>query len=102
MSRIYLLLCFIALTACTPSEQDVQKLVQRHLEEMVFVEGGSFMMGNPGGWSVRKDTWPPHKVTLDSFYIQKYEATNRALDMFRKATGSTPPADQYDRFPKKH
>src|SRR5690554_7538373 len=78
MSRIYLLLCCITLTACTPSEQDIQKLVQRHLEEMVFVEGGSFMMGNPGGWSVRKDTWPPHKVTLDSFYIQKYEADRKS------------------------
>lgn len=86
MSRIYLLLCFIALTACAPSEQDIQKLVQRHLEEMVFVEGGSFMMGNPGGWSVRKDTWPPHKVTLDSFYIQKYEVTNQDFDLFRAAS----------------
>jgi len=97
-----LLLCFIALTACAPSEQDIQKLVQRHLEEMVFVEGGSFMMGNPGGWDTSPNSWPPHKVTLDSFYIQKYEATNRDLDLFRKATGYTSSDDQYDRFRKKH
>src|SRR5690606_15948571 len=98
MSRIYLLLCCITLTACAPSEQDIQKLVQRHLEEMVFVEGGSFMMGNPGGWDTSSNSWPPHKVTLDSFYIQQYEATNRDLDLFRKATGYTSSDDQYDRF----
>jgi|SRR5690606_2260905 len=102
MSRFYLLLYVITLTACTPNEQDIQKLVQRHLDEMVFVEGGSFMMGNPGGWSVRKDTWPPHKVTLDSFYIQKYEVTNRDFDLFRKATGYTSSDDLYDHFRKKH
>ena len=98
MSRIYLLLCCITLTACTPSEQDIQKLVQRHLEEMVFVEGGSFMMGNPGGWDTSPNSWPPHKVTLDSFYIQKYEVTNRDFDLFRKATGYVSSSPRYKGF----
>jgi formylglycine-generating enzyme required for sulfatase activity len=39
--------------------------------EMVFVEGGTFMMGNNSDNSAK----PVHKVTLSSFYIGKYEVT---------------------------
>lgn len=40
--------------------------------EMVFVEGGTFMMGSNDGESYVK---PVHKVTLSSFMIGKYEVT---------------------------
>src|SRR5690554_7556960 len=98
MPRIFWLLAVIALTACAPSERDIQELVQRHLDYMVFVEGGSFMMGNPGGWDTSPNSWPPHKVTLDSFYIQKYEVTNRDFDLFRKATGYVSSSPRYKGF----
>jgi len=41
-------------------------------ENMVFVEGGSFMMGSNEGESDEK---PVHPVTVSSFYIGKYEVT---------------------------
>jgi formylglycine-generating enzyme required for sulfatase activity len=41
--------------------------------EMVFVEGGTFMMGNPSGGEERER--PVHQVTLSSFNIGKYEVT---------------------------
>ncbi|MDZ4181998.1 MAG: formylglycine-generating enzyme family protein, partial [Candidatus Cloacimonadaceae bacterium] len=41
---------------------------------MVFVQGGSFMMGSKDGNSDEK---PVHQVTVSSFYIGKYEVTQK-------------------------
>jgi uncharacterized protein (TIGR02145 family) len=40
--------------------------------ELVFVQGGTFQMGNSNG---DKDEAPVHEVYLSSFYIGKYEVT---------------------------
>lgn len=42
------------------------------LEGMVFVKGGTFMMGSSEG---NADEKPAHQVILSSFYIGKYEVT---------------------------
>ena len=44
------------------------------LDEMVFVQGGTFEMGDhfDEGWS---QEFPVHSVTLDNFYISGYEVT---------------------------
>lgn len=42
--------------------------------DMVFVEGGSFRMGSNDG---DKDEKPMHTVILNSFYIGKYEVTQK-------------------------
>lgn len=39
-----------ALSGCSPYyESQAKDLVQRQMDAMVFVKGGEFMMGNPGG-----------------------------------------------------
>ena len=44
--------------------------------EMVFVKGGSFLMGCTKEQQGCNDTErPAHKVSLDDFYISKYEVT---------------------------
>ncbi|MDR0763431.1 MAG: formylglycine-generating enzyme family protein [Bacteroidales bacterium] len=46
--------------------------------EMVFVRGGSFMMGctkTPSGGCLENET--PHRVYIDDFYIGKYEVTQQ-------------------------
>lgn len=53
--------------------------------DFVWVEGGSFMMGNDDGES--KDQRPVHLVTLDGFYISKTEITLALYDKFTDATG---------------
>lgn len=40
--------------------------------EMVFIQGGSFTMGDTRGGGDRAEL-PTHSVSLDSFYIGKYE-----------------------------
>jgi formylglycine-generating enzyme required for sulfatase activity len=42
--------------------------------EMVFVEGGTFQMGSNNGHDNEK---PVHSVTVDDFYIGKYEVTQK-------------------------
>jgi formylglycine-generating enzyme required for sulfatase activity len=42
--------------------------------EMIFVEGGNFIMGNNDG---KKDARPAHEVTLNDFLIGKFELTQQ-------------------------
>ncbi len=70
------------------------------LPEMVFVKGGSFMMGSNDGYDDEK---PVHKVILSSFYISKYEITVKQYRQFCQATGHKFPSDPdpmwYDEHP---
>ena len=47
--------------------------------DMVHVRGGSFLMGcEPAYWDIGKtDEVPLHGVTLNSFYMGRYEVTQR-------------------------
>ncbi|WP_369600685.1 SUMF1/EgtB/PvdO family nonheme iron enzyme [Hahella sp. SMD15-11] len=91
-----LVVALIALAGCR-TEADIQKdvdaLVRKTLDNMVFVEGGSFMMGDfrdpESGlyhtWGA--DSKPAHKVTLDSYHIGKYEVTWGEFDLYTEANG---------------
>ena len=104
-----IVLSSIALTACAkPSEKNnknsqpspelqkkIQQLVEKTKKNMIFVEGGSFMMGDFGPIT-RKDklpitglyaAMPVHKVTLDSFSLNAYKTTFDDFDLYTEATG---------------
>ncbi len=99
-------LSLFALTACAeePDRAAVDALVKRSLENMVFIEGGSFMMGDRGGPFVdihgKPDNWDRwtgstnddfvHKVTLDGFYMSRYEVTFSEYDLYAKVTDAPP------------
>ena len=51
--------------------------------EMVWVEGGSFMMGSNEG---QEDEKPVHEVNLKGFYMGKYEVTRGQFRKFVEAT----------------
>lgn len=53
--------------------------------EMVFVKGGTFIMGITAGGD--SDERPAHKVTVDSFYISKYEITHKQFIEFLNDAG---------------
>jgi formylglycine-generating enzyme required for sulfatase activity len=55
--------------------------------EMVFVEGGTFMMGSTSGWNDEK---PQHEVGLSSFFIGKFEVTQAE---WKAVMGSNPSYD---------
>ena len=55
-------------------------------EGMVLIKNnGPFIMGFAGAGSV--DTQPVRKVTLEDYYIDKYEVTNKQFNEFLEATG---------------
>ncbi|WP_334103369.1 formylglycine-generating enzyme family protein [Mesotoga prima] len=62
--------------------------------EMVYVEGGTFTMGDTWG-DGDSDEKPTHKVTLTyNFYIGNYETTFNEYDAFCEATGRIKPKDE--------
>ena len=97
-----LLLSTLTLTACakttnatlTPEVQEkVNKLLEKTKKNMIFVEGGTFMMGDFGHLS-RKDklpitglyaAMPTHQVTLDSFSLNAYKTTFEDFDIYTEA-----------------
>ena len=52
--------------------------------EMLFVEGGTFLMGSEDG---KEDEKPIHKVTLTDYYIGKYTVTQK---LWETVMGSNP------------
>lgn len=54
--------------------------------DMVRVEGGSFVMGNPGEGG-DADERPAHRVSVASFYIGRHETTVGEFKEFVQATG---------------
>lgn len=54
------------------------------LDNMVSIPGGKFLMGSEKFYPEEK---PVHEVMVDSFYIDKYEVTNRDYKKFIDETG---------------
>ncbi len=59
----------------TPEEQQILDNAKANL---VFVEGGTFIMGN----ETMLMASPTHEVTLDSYSINKYETTFKEYDLY--------------------
>jgi formylglycine-generating enzyme required for sulfatase activity len=75
-------------------EERVEKLKRKVLKDLVFIEGGTFMMGDFGpAWSSEKlyytpdaDNKPLHKVTLTGYSLGRYKTTYAEFDVFTDAT----------------
>lgn len=65
IKKIFLLFISLSVTRLYADIPDI---------EMIFVKGGNFLMGNENG---RADEKPQHRVCVDSFYISKYEVTQK-------------------------
>jgi formylglycine-generating enzyme required for sulfatase activity len=60
----------------------------KKMRDMVLIEGGTFTMGSKNAGSEQKGE---HNVTVQPFYIDKYEVTNQDYAEFIKATGRMAP-----------
>lgn len=86
--RFVLLTLCLGFSACGVSQQQHakrQKVLDHIYQHLVFVKGGSFMMGHP------QIVGPVHKVQLDSFSIMAYETTYGEYDTFAEETGHKKP-----------
>ncbi|MCA0973983.1 formylglycine-generating enzyme family protein [Halomonas denitrificans] len=78
------------------NQEAVAALIQKTMDNMVFVEGGSFQMGdfgplmpNSGGrtYTADSDNKPVHEVTLDSFSISAVQVSYADYDIYTEAMG---------------
>ncbi|MDF7821830.1 SUMF1/EgtB/PvdO family nonheme iron enzyme [Runella sp. MFBS21] len=67
-----------------PAKAKTKTFMDLPFAEMAYVEGGTFQMGDEEGDSSEK---PVHSVTLSSFYMSKYEITQR---QWESVMGSNP------------
>ena len=72
---IFHLIAAIFLVGCSKSE---------HCSEMVFIKGGTFFMGSDEGYPEER---PAREMTVDSFWMDQTEVTNKQFAEFVKATG---------------
>jgi serine/threonine protein kinase/formylglycine-generating enzyme required for sulfatase activity len=56
---------------------------------MIFIPAGKFIMGDNDG---RPEERPAHEVSVEAFYIDKFEVTNAQYKEFCRATGASLPA----------
>ena len=97
------ILALVCMAACAPTEE-INALKQRTLDNLVFVEGGTFMMGDVGYvdengqkqiFGPDADAFPVHQVTLSNYSILKYEVTFAEYDLFAEVTGREKPLLRY-------
>ncbi len=75
-------------------DERIEKLKAKVLGDLVFMKGGSFMMGDFGplwspegtNYTIESDNKPAHKVTLTSFSISRYKTTYAEYDVYLDAT----------------
>ncbi|NIH22708.1 formylglycine-generating enzyme family protein [Providencia heimbachae] len=98
---LFLLGCDQQLT--TEQETQKQQLINDSHQNMVFIEGGTFLMGDFGSghdgkstlpYSLGKDNKFVHNVTLDSFSLSKYRVTWAQFNLWRELIG-LPLTDRY-------
>ena len=100
-----LLICIacVSLSACaqnnegSPATEHTAEIVSEiDGATMVLIPTGTFQMGSTTGDS---DEQPVHTVTLNAFYMDKYEVTNARYQKFVKSTGyPQPPLSHNPRF----
>ena len=77
-------------------KSDVPQPLQNLIEDMVFVQGGTFTMGSKEEQGAEYDEIPAHQVKLSSFYICKYEVTQ---DLWIEVMGNNPSENVDDNLP---
>jgi formylglycine-generating enzyme required for sulfatase activity len=71
---------------------ELQNMIRQVKNNLVFVEGGDFLMGDFGKeygpekmrLDTKKDSKPLHKVTLTSYSISKFKTTNQEYQLYLK------------------
>ena len=78
--------------------EEVYGAVSSLLSDMVYVEGGTYMMGATAEQEsdANSDEKPTHRVTVSSFYIGKHEVTQ---ELWKLIMGNNPSYHKGDKFP---
>jgi formylglycine-generating enzyme required for sulfatase activity len=86
----FFLLCWLLLSFFNPAP--AQETLEAQGLRFRLIPGGSCLLGSPEEEPGRYvDEAPPHRVTLEPFYLAVTETTNAQYGRFLKATGHRPP-----------
>ena len=101
MKKLSLVLClvFVALDLMSSGDEPVKSYTVNGVTfEMVFVEGGSFVMGATDEQlgDALDDEYPTHTVTLTDYYIGKTEVTQ---ELWKAVMGNNPSHFKGDDLP---
>ena len=82
------------------SKSSAESIIKRLISNMVYVEGGTFMMGatSEQGNDAYDNEKPAHRVTVSSFSIGKYEVTQEEWEAVM-GSGSIPYKDRGEMLP---
>ena len=84
----------LALGKLTPAETEFSGIKTTNGDELVYVEGGSFVMGDTWGDGADVER-PAHRVNITyDLYVGKYPVTFGEYDRFCMETGATEPEDE--------
>jgi len=72
--------------ASGPLEARVERLKQKALKDLVFIEGGQFVMGDWGNYVAQWHSYPVHPVNITSFYMSRFQVTFAEFDTYTDAT----------------
>ncbi len=86
------LLMAVTCTACVagPTQEQSPTITGKDGAPMMLVPRGEFTMGSNTSFAHEQ---PSHRVTLDAYYMDKYEVTVEQYAKFLEATGLGPPPD---------
>ena len=91
-STTLLLFVFLVSSLALAAEPDPVYTEPTTRMQFVYIPGGTFTMGDPTG--IDPVASPAHEVTIDSFYIGKFEVTFVEYDLFARETGRALPDDK--------
>lgn len=78
----FLVISVLLIASCTIFKNTSKPLPK---PEMVYIEGGTFQMGNL--WNTKNtDALPVHSVSVEDYYIGKYEVTASLFNAYAKQT----------------
>ncbi len=89
------------------TKEERQWIIKKTLNDLVFVKGGTFLMGDVGYtdntgthqyYSGKGSSLPVHQVTLDSYSMGKLEVTFKEFDLFCKDTGKELVGKKYRKY----
>lgn len=76
---LFSLASLIFLSGCSTTSVSKHPISVSIMQDMVLVEGGTFIMGSDSDTASRAEK-PAHEVSVDSFYISKFEVTQALFD----------------------
>ncbi|GAB3049842.1 hypothetical protein GCM10027155_14600 [Acinetobacter apis] len=91
-------------------KQQLQQLIDKTKKNLIFVKGGTYMMGDFGPehseeklpYDGNPNSKPLHKVTLDDFYMSATKSTYADFDVYTNVTGQKEVGDFTEKQRKKY